>query len=97
MMLSLNVALVVTDPMTRLFSVGLRELLISACAVFFLCGFVKERVFVPSMPINLPELKHRITQAVTDIAEDMLVKAWEETACRLDLCRVINGTHIEHI
>ncbi|GBM83878.1 hypothetical protein AVEN_170605-1 [Araneus ventricosus] len=80
-------------PNDKAFLRWLRELLISACAVSFLRGFVKERVFVPPMPINLPELKHRITEAVTD----MLVKAWEETAYRLDPCRVINGSHIEHL
>ncbi|GBN40538.1 hypothetical protein AVEN_120928-1 [Araneus ventricosus] len=47
--------------------------------------------------LNLLELKHRITEAVTDMNEGMLVKAWEETAYKLDLCRVINGAHIEHL
>ncbi|GBN30540.1 hypothetical protein AVEN_2203-1 [Araneus ventricosus] len=44
MMSSLTSAFVVLDPMTRLFSVGLRDLLISACMIFSLCGFVKERL-----------------------------------------------------
>ncbi|GBN81878.1 hypothetical protein AVEN_18462-1 [Araneus ventricosus] len=52
-------------------------------------------LYMPPLPTNLPKL-NRITEAVTDINEDMLVKTWEETAYKLDLCRVINGAHIEH-
>ena len=64
---------------------------------FFLWGFVKDKLYVPPLPANLPEVKDRIREAVAVITPDMLVNVWEELAYRLDVCRVTNGAHIEHL
>lgn len=43
------------------------------------------------------ELRKRIEAAVATITEDTLINVWEELGYRLDLCRVTNGSHIEHL
>ena len=44
---------------------------------FFLWGFVKDTVFVPSVPANFQELHDRITEAVALIDCDMLTHVCE--------------------
>ena len=39
---------------------------------FFLWGYVKDQVYVPSLPANIPELKVRIRTAIETITVDML-------------------------
>ena len=58
---------------------------------------VVDRVFVPSLPVSLKELKQRITTAVASVDEDMLRSVWTELDYRIDICRVTNGSHIEHL
>jgi hypothetical protein len=55
---------------------------------YFLWGYVKEKVFVPPQPVNIPDLKNRITAAVETITHDLLIRVWQENAYRLDVCRV---------
>jgi len=38
----------------------------------FLWGYVKDRVYVPSLPASIPELKVRIRTAIETITADML-------------------------
>jgi hypothetical protein len=64
---------------------------------FFLCGYVKDRVYVPQIPTNLPEFRRRIVAAVATITPDTLTRVWEEFDYRVDVCRVTNGAHIEHL
>ena len=64
---------------------------------FFLWGFVKDKVYVALLSANLPELRDRIREAVAAVTPDMLINVWEELAYRLDVCRVTNGAHIEHL
>lgn len=64
---------------------------------FFLWGFVKDRVYVPPLPHDLPTLKGRIAQAVASITPDLLQTVWEELHFRLDVCRITKGAHIEHL
>lgn len=64
---------------------------------FYLWGFIKDRVYVPPLPTDLPELRIRIEAAVATIAEGTLNSVWEELNHRLDVCRVTNGGHIEHL
>ena len=64
---------------------------------FFLWGFVKGLVYVPPIPRDVDELKARITEAVSTIDNAMLGRAWQELDYRLDVCRVTNGAHIEHL
>jgi hypothetical protein len=39
---------------------------------FFLCSFIKDRVFVPLPPVIVKDLKQIITTAVASVDEDML-------------------------
>jgi hypothetical protein len=62
---------------------------------FFLWRFVKDRVFVPPLPANVAELRTRITAAVTEVTPEELRSVWQDIDYRWDVCRVINGSHIE--
>ncbi|PSN40121.1 hypothetical protein C0J52_19380 [Blattella germanica] len=64
---------------------------------FFLLGFVKDRVYVPPFPANLPELRDRIREAVVAVTPDMLIKVWDELAYSVYVCRVTNGAHTERL
>jgi hypothetical protein len=64
---------------------------------FFLWGYVKDRVFVPTLPRDLPALKARIIAAVKNVDAPMLTRVWQELECRIDVCRVTRGAHIEHL
>jgi len=59
---------------------------------FFLWGYVKDQVYVPSLPASIPELKVRIKTAIETITDD--------TRNELDyrvVCRITKGAHIEHL
>lgn len=45
---------------------------------FCLCSCVKDEVFVPTSPKDLPQLEHRITEVVTPITRDKLVNVLEK-------------------
>ena len=64
---------------------------------FFLWGFVKGLVYLHPIPRDADELKARITKAVATIDNAMLGRIWQKLDYRLDVCRVTNGAHIEHI
>jgi arsenate reductase-like glutaredoxin family protein len=64
---------------------------------FFLWGYVKDRVFVPSLPRDLADLKARIIAAVKNIDASMLTHVWQELEYRIDVCRVTRGAHIESL
>jgi hypothetical protein len=64
---------------------------------FFLWGYIKDRIFVPPLPVSLNELKQRITTAVESVDEGMFRSVWTELDCRIDICRVTKGSHIEHL
>ena len=95
--LSLTAGLVAMVQMTGLIASGLLDHRILFHATFFLWGFVKDKVYVPQLPANLPELRDRIREVVAAVTPDMLINVWEELAYRLDVCRVTNGAHIEHL
>jgi len=63
---------------------------------FFLCGYVKDQVYVPPLPASIPELKVRIRTATKTITADML-QTWNELDYRVDVCRITKGAHIEHL
>jgi hypothetical protein len=42
------------------------------------------------------DLQARITAAIAAIDHDMLQRVWQEFDCRLDVCRVTKGAHIEY-
>ena len=52
---------------------------------------------MPLLPKDVDELKARITEAVATIDNAMLERVWQELDYRLDVCRVTNGAHIEHL
>jgi hypothetical protein len=54
-------------------------------------------VIVSPLSLDIDELKLRITAAVETIDRNMLQRVWDELDYRLDICRVTNGTHIEHV
>jgi hypothetical protein len=39
-------------------------------------SFRKDSVFVPTLPTDILDLKHRITEVVMSVTRDMLVKVW---------------------
>jgi hypothetical protein len=45
---------------------------------FFLLGYVTEQVFVPPLPLDIDELKLRITSPIETIDRDMLERVWDE-------------------
>jgi hypothetical protein len=52
---------------------------------FSVCGYVKDKVFVPPFPESLEELRERITKAVATIYGDMSHRIWDEIACSWDI------------
>ena len=58
---------------------------------------VEDRVFVPSLPVSLNELKQRITTAVARVDDYMLRSVWTELDYRIDICRVTKGSRIDHL
>ena len=52
---------------------------------FFLWRYIKDRAFVPPLPVSLNELKQRITTAVASVDEDMLRSVWTELDYRIDI------------
>jgi hypothetical protein len=63
---------------------------------FFLWGFIKEEVYVPSLPTTLDNLKNRITTAVNSVTQDLL-QVWNEFSYHLDVTRAAGGGHTEHL
>ena len=62
---------------------------------FFLCGFVKDSVYVPPLPMSLNELRDWIKHALQTITADMLHRVWDEFDYHVDVCRVTQGAHTE--
>ena len=51
---------------------------------FFLWGCVKDSVYLPPLPVDLPHLRKRIVTAVESITPDMLNNVWKEFNSRLE-------------
>jgi hypothetical protein len=64
---------------------------------FLLWGYVKDHVYVPPLPRDLPELRLKIMDAVATIDVHMLESVWQELDYRIDVCRVTKGGHLEHL
>ncbi|PNF41812.1 hypothetical protein B7P43_G02048 [Cryptotermes secundus] len=64
---------------------------------FFLWGYIKDRVYVPPLPRTLVELRERIDAVVMTIDRMMLQNVWNELDYGLDVCRVTQEAHIEHL
>ncbi|KAG8324064.1 hypothetical protein J6590_101078 [Homalodisca vitripennis] len=66
-------------------------------ARYFFWGFIKDMVYIPPLLATLPELRARIYAAAEQVTPEMLVRVWEEIHYRWDVCRITNGSHIEHL
>jgi hypothetical protein len=64
---------------------------------FLLWRYIKDRVFVPPLPVSLNELKQSMTTAVASVDEGMFRSVWTELDCHIDICGVAKGSHIEHL
>ena len=64
---------------------------------FFLWGYVKDLVYKPPLPQTIPDLRARIIAAIKTDDHRTLQRTWAEIDYRLDVCRVTNGAHIEHL
>ena len=62
---------------------------------FSLWGYVKDKVFAPSLPASLGEVRTRITEAFATIDLHMIHRVWDEIAYGWDICRVTRGNHID--
>jgi hypothetical protein len=49
------------------------------------------------MPRDLPQLRRRIVKAVAAIDRQMLQRVCQDLDYRIDICRVTEGGHIEHL
>ena len=67
---------------------------ISSPIDFFLCGYVKDKVFSIPVP-DITNLKARITDAFATITEDVLENTWRETDYRLYVLRATKAAHVE--
>jgi hypothetical protein len=57
----------------------------------------KDQVYVPPLPTSIPELKVQIRTANETISTDMLQTVWNQLDHHVDVCRITNGAHIEHL
>ena len=61
---------------------------------FFLWVYVKDIVYRTKVR-DITDLKQRIFNVIATIDEAMLQRTWQEIEYRLDVLRVIKGTHLE--
>ena len=47
--------------------------------------------------LHIPELKLRIRTAIETVTAVILQTDWNELDYRVDVCRITNGAHIEHL
>jgi len=57
--------------------------------------YVKDSLFLPPLPQDLPQLGRRIVSTTSDIDCDMLQRVWAETDYRLDVWRA-STVHMRH-
>ena len=62
---------------------------------FFAWGFIKSLVYTGRIIKDVTELKNRIRDAVQTITPQMLERVFREASYRFELCRDIDGRHIE--
>jgi hypothetical protein len=60
-------------------------------------GYVKDQGYVPPLLRDLREVRERITNSVSSISMDDLVKVFDELEYRIDVCRVTHGAEIENL
>ncbi|GBM12342.1 hypothetical protein AVEN_116782-1 [Araneus ventricosus] len=58
---------------------------------------IKDHLHVLSSAMPIANLIYRITATIESIDRDMLQKVCQELQYKLDACRVVKGSHIEHL
>jgi hypothetical protein len=64
---------------------------------FSFWGYVKDNVHIPPMPVDLQNIHDRIVNTIALVDANFLDKLWDKLEYRLDVCRIIKGSHIEHL
>jgi hypothetical protein len=64
---------------------------------FHFLGYVKDQVYVPPLAQFSRKMRDRIRDAVKSVDEDILRKAWDETAFRWDVCLIIMCQFIQKL
>jgi hypothetical protein len=64
---------------------------------FLLWEYIKDRFFVPPLPVSVSDLKQYITTAVASVDEDMLRCVWNGFDFGIDICHMTKGSHMEHL
>jgi hypothetical protein len=64
---------------------------------FFLWRCVKDLVYVPPLPRDIKDLMIRIRESIQSVDRDTVNKTWNELLWRVDVIRVTNGAHTEHL
>jgi len=67
----------------------------SKCGYCAMC--ISCKVFVQPLPCDLADLKTWIIAPVKNIDAPMLTRVWQEFEYRIDVCRVVNSAHVEHL
>jgi hypothetical protein len=62
---------------------------------FSVWGFVKDNVYIPSMPVVLQELHDRIVNAIALVHVIFLGKVSVKSEYHLDVCCITRGSNIE--
>ena len=64
---------------------------------FFLCGYIKHRVYASSLPRDLILVEKRIEHAVAANDSDVLQRVWQELDFKIAVAHVTEDAHIEHL
>jgi hypothetical protein len=64
---------------------------------FFRWGCLKDRVYVRPLPRDITYFKTRTVEAIQSTDRETLSKARDELLYCLNVVRVTNGAHIEHL
>lgn len=63
--------------------------------VYFLWGYVRDKVYHPPLPTSMDDLRNSIRGAITDVLLVTLCCVWEEMEYQWDICYSTAGSHIE--
>ena len=64
---------------------------------FFLWGYMRQKIFTPTRPTTIDELKDRIIQFMASVTPEQLENVRQGFVDRIGTCAVVGGQHIEHL
>jgi hypothetical protein len=64
---------------------------------YFIWGCVEDRVYVLPLTTRIRGPKVRIISTIETFTVGILKTVWNELDYRVDVCRITNGAHIEHL